>query len=84
MQRDPPGFWCYIKEDTHSIGLVTGVINLLVNHFLQDLFYSFSAFNGDLPSGMLNWGIEGLRQMVYAPGILPVVSQDLGKDFLGK
>ena len=28
--------------------------NLLVNHFLQDLFNGFSTFNGDLSSGMLN------------------------------
>ena len=30
-------------------------INLLVNHLLQDLFYSFSTFNGDLSSCLLNW-----------------------------
>ena len=26
MQREPSGFWGNVKEDTHSIGSVTGVI----------------------------------------------------------
>ena len=35
-------------------GLNDWVYNMLVIHLLQDLLYSFSAFSGDLSSGMLD------------------------------
>ena len=42
--------------------------NLLVNHLLQDLLYSFSAFSMDLSSGKLNWRDGGVKADGDAPG----------------
>ena len=83
MQRDPLGFWGYIREDTHSIGSVTGVLICWSTISCWEFFNSLSTIKGDLSSSMLNWrGTEGSRQIVYAPGILPIVSTDFGKAFL--
>ena len=56
--------------------------NAFVHHILQELLNDFSTFNRDLTSCMLYWGTEGSRQIVYTPGILPVVSNDWGNAFL--
>ena len=51
----------------------------LGDHVIQCALYLLSVLYGYLPMGVLDWGMEGSVLMVYVPGMLLIVSKELGK-----
>ena len=72
----------FVKDDTHLVGSVTGVImpwsTISCRSFSIASLHSMGTFLLVHCTG----GKEGLRWMVYSPGMLPEVSNDLGNAFL--
>ena len=62
MQREPSCFWGYVRDDTPSIGSVTGAIMAWSTISCRELFNSFPAFYGDLSSSMMV--LEGQRGLI--------------------
>ena len=81
MWSEPSGLWGYVRDDTPSIGSVTGVImpwsTLSCRIFSMALLHSVGTFL----LACCTVGKVGSRQMVYISGMLPVVSNDLGGCF---
>ena len=81
MQREPFCFWGYVKDDTHSVGSVTGAImawsTMSCRNFSIASLHSMGTFLLECCTG----GTEGSNLIVYTPGILPVVSNDWGNAF---
>ena len=81
MWRVPSCFQGYVRDDTHSIGSVTGAImawsTTSRRRFLIASLHSMGTFLLACCTGVT----EGSNLMVYTPGILPVVSNDWGNAF---
>ena len=82
LWREPSGFWGYVRDDTHSIGSVTGAIipwsNIYCRSFSMASLHSMGTLNLACCTGRK----EGSRQIVFTPGMLPVVSNDWENAFL--
>ena len=74
--REPSGFWGYVRDDIHSVGSVTGAIitwsTISCRSFSIVSLHSMGTFLLACCTG----GIEGPRQIVYTPCILPAVSNN--------
>ena len=84
MQREPSGFWGYVKDDTHSIGSVTGAIMAWSTTSCRSFSIASQHSMGTFLLTCCTGGTEGSRQMVYTPGILHLVSIEWGNAFLFK
>ena len=81
MWREPSGFRGYVRDDIHSIGSVTGVIMTWLTIFCRSFsIASLHSIGTFLLACCTGW-TEGSRQIVYTPGILPVMSHDWGNAF---
>ena len=81
MWRGPSGFWGYVKDDTHSVGSVTGVIMAWLTISCRSFSIASLHSVGTFLLACCTGGTEGSRQIVYTPGMLPVVSNDWGDVF---
>ena len=84
MWREPSVLWGYVKDDTHSVGSVTGAImawsTISCKSFSMASLHSMGTFLLVCCTG----GIEGSNLMVYTPGMLPVVSNEWGNAFFSE
>ena len=83
MQREPSGFWGgYVNKDTHSIGSVTGVV--MPWSTIPWRGFSIASLHSMETFLLVCWTgeQEGSRQIVYTPGMLPVVSNEFKNAFL--
>ena len=75
--RVPSEFLEYVGEDTHSVGLVMGVmIPGLTN---SSRVHSIRVFYGYLPQACWIGGMEGSVLIVHVPGMLQICVKGLGK-----
>ena len=84
MQREPSALWGYVKDDTHSIGSVTGAIMAWSTISCKSFSMASLHSMGTFLLACCTWGREGSNLMVYTPGMLPVVSNEQGNAFLVK
>ena len=80
MWREPSCFQGYIKDDTQSVGSVTGAIMAWSTMSCRSFSVAFLHSMGTFLLSCTG-GTEGSNLMVYTPGILPVVSNDGGNAF---
>ena len=72
----------YVSDETHSVGLLTGVMICRPSISFRVFIYFFSVVYRDFAPSVLYRGTVESRQMEYSPGMLPTASKELGNAFL--
>ena len=84
IRREPSCFWGYVKDDTHSVGSVTGAIMAWSTISCRSFSIASLHSMGTFCLACITGGTEGSNLIVYTPGILPVVSKDRGNAFFNE
>ena len=84
MQREPSALQGYVKDDTHSIGSVTGAIMAWSTISCRSFSVASLHSMGTFLLASCTGESEGSNLMVYIPGMLPVVSNEWGNAFFSE